>query len=80
TFTGNRTPVPLHVVVNEGTTSPPGRPVYARPFPRCLGKVCCKYDPKRVRGVFLAGVRPDSPSRSDTFLLLRCGRTPRAWR
>ena len=22
-------------------------------------------------GVFLAGVRPDSPSRSDTFLLLR---------
>ncbi|CAM9973344.1 unnamed protein product, partial [Pylaiella littoralis] len=25
TFTGNRTPVPLHLVVNEGTTSPPGR-------------------------------------------------------
>ncbi|CAN0419196.1 unnamed protein product, partial [Pylaiella littoralis] len=28
TFTGNRTPVPLHLVVNEGTTSPPGRPVF----------------------------------------------------
>ena len=26
---------------------------------------------KRVGGVFLAGVRPDSPSRSDTFMLLR---------
>ena len=28
-------------------------------------------------GVFLAGVRPESPSRSDTFLLLRGGREVR---
>ena len=44
--------------------------------PACrLGKACCEACPSRlvarVGGVFLAGVRPESPSRSDTFLLLR---------
>ena len=42
--------------------------------PCCLGKACCEACPSRLvasGGVFLAGVRPDSPSRSDTFLPLR---------
>ena len=42
---------------------------------RCrLGKACCEACPNRlvVSGrVFLAGVRPDAPSWSDTFSLLR---------
>ena len=39
-----------------------------------LGKACCEASPSRLAssgGVVRAGVRPDSPSRSDTFLLLR---------
>ena len=40
--------------------------------PRCLGKACCQASGLwRVGWVFVAGVRPDSPSTSDPFLMLR---------
>ena len=43
--------------------------------PPCrLGKACCEACPSRLVAsgeVFLAGLRPDPPSRSDIFLLLR---------
>ena len=55
---------------------------YIYVVPPCrLGKACCEACPSRLvasgGGVFLAGVRPDSPSRSDTFLLLRVAATLR---
>ena len=50
-------------------TKVPGMYILLR-SPCRLGKACCEACPSRLvasGGIFLAGVRPDSPSRSDTF-------------